>query len=101
MPDQKRAPLLMRQKPMHNVLLASVPCILGSIYFYGWRSLALVVTSCIVAFFAEYMFTRPANKPVSEAAFVTAVLYALVVPPTIPWHVHITGIPTICHCIWN
>ena len=77
---------------MRRVILACAPCIAGSIYFFGWRSLAMIVVSCAVAFVAEYIFCRRLNQPVSEAVFVSAVLYALVMPPSVPWHVLIFGI---------
>lgn len=89
---KKKPAVLRKQAPMRRVLIASLPCILGSIYYFGWRSLAVILVSCIAAFFAEYTFTRRRGEPVSEAIFVTAVLYALVLPPTVPWHVIIIGI---------
>ena len=88
----KKTSLVRKQTPMRRVLIATVPCILGSIYYFGWRSLAVVLVSCGVAFAAEYAFCRQRKEPVSQAAFVTAVLYALVMPPTIPWHVLVIGI---------
>ena len=92
MSKTKQSRLLRKQRPMRRVLLASVPCIAGGVYFFGWRSLAMVVVACIVAFCAEYLFCRVYDEPVSEAAFVTAVLYALVMPPTVPWHVLVIGV---------
>ena len=41
---------------------------------------------------AEFAFCRTRDEPVSEAVFVTGMLYALALPPTIPWHVLIIGI---------
>ena len=76
---------------MRRVLIAALPCILGAIYYFGWRSLAVVLVSCGVAFAAEYVFCRQRKEPVSQAAFVTAVLYALAMPPTVPWHVLVIG----------
>jgi Na+-transporting NADH:ubiquinone oxidoreductase subunit B len=62
------------------------------VYFFGWRSLAVVLVSCCAAFIVEFFFTRKRNEPVSEAVFVSAIIYALIMPPTIPWHVLIIGI---------
>ena len=76
---------------MRRVLIATLPCVLGSVYYFGWRSLAVILVSCGVAFAAEYLFCRSRREPVSQAAFVTAVLYALAMPPTIPWHVLAIG----------
>lgn len=73
-------------------MIATIPCILASVYFFGWRSLALVLVSCLVAFITEYLFLLKRRELVSEAVFVTGILYALILPPTTPWHVVIIGI---------
>lgn len=77
---------------MRRMLLAMAPCILASIYFFGWRSLAIVLVSCAAAFATEYLFCRRRHEPVSEAVFVSGVIYALIMPPTVPWHVLVIGI---------
>lgn len=77
---------------MRRVLLATVPCIAGGVYYFGWQCLASVLFCCIVAFFTEYMFCRKRAEPVSEAVFVTAILFALVMPPNAPLHVQFVGI---------
>ena len=41
----KPASLLRKQLIMRRVVLATLPCIAGSVYFFGWRSLALVAVS--------------------------------------------------------
>jgi len=84
--------LFMKQPIMRRVIIATLPCTAASIYFFGWRCLAIIIVSCSVAFIAEYAFCRRMNKPVSEAVFVTAIIFALIMPPTIPWHVLIIGI---------
>ena len=83
---------LRKQPPMRKVVLATLPCIAGSVYFFGWRSLVVVAVSCLVGFLAEYLFCRQRGEPVTEAVFVTAILYALILPPTVPWHVLVIGI---------
>lgn len=82
----------MKQPIMRRVMIATTPCIAASIYFFGWRCLAIICISCLVAFIAEYLFARRLNRPVSEAVFVTAIIFALIMPPTVPWHVLIIGI---------
>lgn len=71
----------MKQKNMRQVLLATAPLVIAGIYFFGWRSLVLLIVNCIAAVFTEYLFKRKDNKPVTEAAFVSAVLYTLILPP--------------------
>lgn len=91
-PQKKAKPILRKQAIMRRVLIASLPCIAGSVYFFGWRSLAVVAVSCLFGFLTEYLFCRSRGEPVSEAVFVSAVIFALVVPPNVPWHVLIFGI---------
>jgi Na+-transporting NADH:ubiquinone oxidoreductase subunit B len=81
-----------KQPPMQRVIIATLPCIAGGVYYFGWRSLAMALVSCAAAFATEYAFCRGRSEPVSQAAFVTAILYALVLPPNVPWHVLIIGV---------
>lgn len=92
MSTQKRSKLLKKQPLMRRVIIATIPCIIISVYFFGWRSLVVVLVSCAAAFITEFSFTRRRHEPVSEAVFVTGILYALIMPPTVPWHVLIIGI---------
>jgi Na+-transporting NADH:ubiquinone oxidoreductase subunit B len=84
--------ILLRQLLMRRVLLALLPPLAGAIYFFGWRSLALVVWAGVVGFAVEYIFTRLRGEPVSEAVFVTTTIFALIMPPTVPWHVLTIGV---------
>ena len=84
--------ILMKQVIMRRVLLALLPPLAGAIYFFGWRSLFMVVWAGVVGFAVEYLFTRRRGEPVSEAVFVTTTLLALIMPPTVPWHVLTVGV---------
>ncbi|MEN6335318.1 MAG: RnfABCDGE type electron transport complex subunit D [Phycisphaerales bacterium] len=76
---------------MRRVLLALLPCVAGAVYFFGWRSLVLVFWSAVVGFLVEYVFTRLRGEPVTESVFVTTTILALIMPPTVPWHVLAIG----------
>ncbi|NLI97947.1 RnfABCDGE type electron transport complex subunit D [bacterium] len=91
---KKKVRLLTKQVLMRRVIIAIIPCVLASIYFFGWRSLVMVVVSCVTAFLVEFIFTRvrKPQEPVSEAVFVSGIIYALIMPPTVPWHVLVIGI---------
>jgi Na+-transporting NADH:ubiquinone oxidoreductase subunit B len=91
MAQAKSKTLLRKQPAMRKVLLACVPCIAGSVYFFGWRSLAMVLFCCAIGYFYEWLFCRTRNEPVTEAVFVTAVLFSLVMPPGVGWHVLAVG----------
>ncbi len=76
---------------MRRVILATLPCLGGAVYFFGWRALAVTLLACFVGFVAEWLSCRKRGEPVSEAVFVTAILFALVMPPTVPWHIVVFG----------
>jgi len=84
---QKPNKLLLKQLIMRKVLLALLPCVAGSIYFFGWRALFVVLWAALVGFIVEYIFTRKRGEPVTESIFVTTTLFALIMPPTIPIHI--------------
>jgi len=84
--------ILLKQPAMRRVLLALLPCVAGGIYFFGWRSLFLIVWAAAIGLVVEYIFTRRRREPVSAAVFVTTTLFALVMPPTVPLHVLTIGV---------
>lgn len=83
--------LLRKQPAMRKVLWALVPCAAGSVYYFGWRSLAMILFCCAVGFAVEWLFCRTRKEPVTEAVFVTSVLFALIMPPSVGWHVLAIG----------
>jgi Na+-transporting NADH:ubiquinone oxidoreductase subunit B len=87
----RKSRILLKQPLMRRMIIGLIPCTLASVYFFGWRSLFIVLVSCVVGFLTEYMFTRRHDAPVSEAVFVSAIIYALIMPPTVPLHVLIIG----------
>ncbi len=82
---------LRRQPAMRRVLLALIPCAAGSVYYFGWRSLAMIAFCCAWGFLLEWIFCRLRGEPVSEAVFVTGALFAVVMPPGVGWHVLAVG----------
>lgn len=79
------------QKPMVRVLLATVPAIAGSVYFFGWRSLFVIMLCVVVGSFCEWLFARTRGEPITSAVFVTTVLFALTMPPRAPVTVLVVG----------
>ena len=85
---------LTKQKMMRTVLWSLVPIYLFSIYLFGWRVLLVLLATVISAFAGELFIMRMINgdkAKVSEAAFVTAALLALTLPPTIPIWIAVVG----------
>jgi Na+-transporting NADH:ubiquinone oxidoreductase subunit B len=83
--------LILWQAPMKRVLYGLAPAVLASIYFFGWRSLVILAIVNTAAFLTEFLFTRQRGEPVSSAAFVTAFLLALSLPPAIPYWIAAVG----------
>jgi Na+-transporting NADH:ubiquinone oxidoreductase subunit B len=54
--------------------------------------LALVLAAGLTGFIVEFIFTHKRNEPVTEAVFVTTTIFALIMPPTVPWYVLIIGV---------
>jgi Na+-transporting NADH:ubiquinone oxidoreductase subunit B len=86
------AKVLRRQPVNRRVIIALLPCVASSIYFFGWRCLFLVLWSALVAFVVEYIFSRKRGEPVSEAVFVTSTIFALIMPAIVPLHVLTIGV---------
>jgi Na+-transporting NADH:ubiquinone oxidoreductase subunit B len=85
------AKFFLKQTIMRRVLIALLPCIAGSIYYFGWRCLFLIAWAGAVGLIVEYIFARSRGEPVTEAVFVTTTLFALIMPPTVPLHVLTIG----------
>ena len=91
--ERKKIPLVKWQVPNKRVLYALIPPIVASIYFFGWRSLLLLSVVCAAGFLTELVFVRSYYKePATSAVFVTAFLFTLSLPPTIPFWMAIVGI---------
>ena len=82
----------MKQVMMRRVIYALIPIILASVYYFGWRVIPLIISTSFFAVMAEWMFKRSTGKPVSEAAFVTSILFVLTLPPKTPYWVAAVGI---------
>lgn len=82
----------MKQKNMRRVLYSLIPIIIAGIYFFGWRVLALLIAVTFTACTVEWLFVRKTTGKITEAVLVTAFLYTLILPPTVPFFVAILGI---------
>ncbi|WFF73875.1 RnfABCDGE type electron transport complex subunit D [Proteiniclasticum sp. QWL-01] len=85
---------LTKQKMMRTVLWSLLPIYLFSIYLFGWRVLLVLAVSLVSAFAGELVIMRMINgdkAKVSEAALVTAALFTLTLPPTIPLWITVVG----------
>ena len=82
------------QTIMRDVLIALVPALLGSIYFFGFRALLVTLVSAAACVFFEWGFCKIQKlhcKTYDLSAVVTGVLLAFVCPVTIPYWTIILG----------
>ena len=82
------------QTIMRDVLIALIPAMLGSIYFFGFRSLLVTLVSAAACVFFEWGFCKIRKlhcKTYDLSAVVTGVLLAFVCPVTIPYGTIILG----------
>lgn len=74
-----------------RVLQALIPVAIGAVYFFGWRVAAILAISIMSAFLTEWSMVVQRNGKISIACFVTASLYALSLPPTVPFWIAAVG----------
>ena len=73
---------------MGDVLIALLPALAGSVYFFGLRALIVTLLSVAGCIFFEWAWCCLMKKPsriYDLSAMVTGVLIAFVCPPTIPY----------------
>ncbi len=82
------------QKIMYGVVIALVPAIVGSVYFYGYRALYLTVLAVVAALVTEAIIQKARGVPVAirdGSALVTGILLAFNLPPGVPWWIPVIG----------
>ena len=82
------------QTIMRDVLIALLPALIGSVYFFGFRALMVTLVSVAACGFFEWAWCKMMKMPckVYDLSFaVTGVLIAFVCPVTIPYWCIIIG----------
>ena len=82
------------QRSMWNVNIALVPALLASVYFFGFRSLWLVVISVLTAVLSEYLLEKIFHKTITiqdGSAVITGILVAFNMPPQIPFYIPVVA----------
>lgn len=79
------------------VILALVPGAIAMTWYFGWGVLINMALASVVAVAAEALVLRLRGLPVAPtlkdlSAVVTALLFAVAVPPTLPWWLTLLGI---------
>jgi len=80
---------------MGSVILALIPAVIGSIYFFGIYALKIILVSivtCVLSEVLSQIVFRKKIKIYDGSAIVTGILFAFVLPPGLPlWMVAIGG----------
>lgn len=74
-------------KIMHSVVLALLPAVAASVYFFGFRPLILLSVSVASCLATEYAVQKIRSKPIKVydgSAIITGMLLALTLPPGFP-----------------
>jgi len=77
---------------MIRVCYGLIPCLVGSVYFFGFRSLVLTALVLVFGLAAEGVFTLPQGKPITSSVLVSCLILSLSLPPTVPFWIAIIGI---------
>ena len=78
------------QNVMFQVLLAMIPGVAATIYFFGWGVLINMTLACVVALASEAVMLKIRKRPLKiyltdGSALLTACLLALALPQLAPW----------------
>jgi len=79
---------------MLDVIIAMLPALVASVFYFGFNSVVLVVASVISAVITEYICNKLMKKPVSIgdlSAVVTGILLAFNIPASAPWWLPVMG----------
>lgn len=79
---------------MITVLIALLPVLVASVYFFRWDAVRLVLLSAATAVATEAIFQRLRKKPITVgdgSALLTGVFLGLIVPPSLPSWMVILG----------
>lgn len=82
------------QKLMLDVIIALVPALAASIYYFGLKAMILLLAAVISAVVTEYLCQRIMNRPVTVtdlSAVVTGMLLAFNLPAEAPWWIAVVG----------
>lgn len=77
---------------MSFVVIALMPAVIGAIYFWGLRVIAVILVSYIFGGMAEVAFAVARKKEIHEGFLVTGLIFPLILPPTVPLWVVAVGV---------
>jgi Na+-transporting NADH:ubiquinone oxidoreductase subunit B/electron transport complex protein RnfD len=69
---------------MSMVIIALLPCLITSFYFFGLRLVAMIVVSYAAGGTVEVIFAIVRKENINEGFLVTGMLFPLILPPALP-----------------
>lgn len=69
---------------MSMVVVALLPCVAASLYFFGLRVLVMILVSYAAGGAIEVLFAVVRKEEINEGFLVTGLLFPLVLPPNLP-----------------
>ena len=82
------------QRIMLDVIIALVPAMIGSVYFFGLNALKLILISVASSVFFEAITQKFFHKEITIndlSAVITGILLAFNLPATAPWWIPVAG----------
>jgi len=77
---------------MSLVVIALLPCFAASLYYFGWRVLAMIAVSYAAGGTVEVLFAVVRKEEIHEGFLVTGFIYPLILPPSVPLWMVAVGI---------
>ncbi len=77
---------------MSFVILALLPAVLASVYFYGFRVIAIIMVSYMAGGVIEVAFAIVRKHDIHEGFLITGLIFPLVLPPSTPLWVVAVGV---------
>ena len=77
---------------MSFVILALVPSLIASVYFFGLRILLMFIVSYVAGGTAEVLFSVIRKDEVNEGFLVTGFIFPLILPPGVPLWILAVGV---------
>jgi Na+-transporting NADH:ubiquinone oxidoreductase subunit NqrB len=75
---------------MSMVIVAILPCLAASFYFFGLRLIPMIIVSYAAGGAVEVLFAIVRKEKINEGFLVTGMLFPLILPPALPlWMVAI------------
>lgn len=82
------------KKLMWSVVIALIPAIFGSIYFFGLRFLLLAFLSIVSALVSEAIYQKASGREITitdGSAVITGIILAFLLPPGVPMWLPLVG----------